>query len=211
MTELKKRIDEFRSDLGKIEPENIFHKHLLASRSPVLKAEQERDIVFEIAKSFDTPVTSVFLVGSAKLGFRMLGKEEDQRRNIPARDQFSVFDDYSDIDVAIISQSLFQSYWRKVHAYYAGGGFRHFSSWSHDDPAQKFTYYLMHGWIRPDALPATSNYDLRGDWVQKVDRVDNLRIAQAKVKVGLYFDAKFLTNYQVTSINKCKAILETRK
>lgn len=211
MISVEERIEEFRGDLETLDAEHVFHKHLLASRSPVLLPAQERNIVFEIAKSFDTPVTGVFLVGSAKLGFRLLAKGEDRARTIPQREQFSPFDDHSDIDVAIISQELFQAYWRKVCAFHAGGGYRHFSKWDESNPLHTFTYYLMQGWIRPDGLPASANYDMRGEWVSKVDRVDNLRLAPAKVKVGLYFDPKFLASYQIRAINKCKANLGKQK
>jgi hypothetical protein len=208
---IEERIATFKADLVDGALEQIFHKHLLASRSPVLKPEQERDIVFEISRSFAAPVTSVFLVGSAKLGFRMLPKDADTGNEIPARPQFSLFDDFSDIDVAIISQTVFLSYWNRAQDYYTQGGYQHFTRWDKTEPARAFAYYLMHGWIRPDALPATQNYDLRGEWFAKVDTVNALRIANAKVKVGLYFDPKFLTNYQVHSLRKCKSMIEATK
>jgi hypothetical protein len=207
---IQQRLSDFKTDLATGEFDEVFHKHFLASRSPVLQPKQERDIVFEVSRSFETPVTNVFLVGSAKLGFRMLPKDADSNQEIPARLQFSEFDDYSDIDVAIVSTELFLSFWKRARDYHAQSGYPNYRRWDATTAALPFAYYLVQGWIRPDALPASLGYDLRGEWFAKVDKVNSLRIADAKVKVGLFFDPQFLTYYQVNALKKCMKLSEAK-
>ncbi|RZI40621.1 hypothetical protein EGT07_21955 [Herbaspirillum sp. HC18] len=204
------RLEEFKSDiLDGMSSEAVFQKHLLASRSAVLTPQQERDLVLAIADSFNVPVTNIFLVGSAQLGFRLIGKKANVFKDIPERPQFSSFDDYSDIDVALISQSNFLTYWRRVHDFFRDAGFVHRERWKDDDPMHGFTYYLMQGWIRPDALPGTGHYNIKQEWTEKVDQITNMKIADYRVTVGLYFDAKFLTTYQANSISKVAKILRS--
>ncbi len=205
MTKLT-RLQSFLVDIKKSDMscERIAQKHILAARSEHLSDDQERDLRIAVADSFKVPVTSVCVVGSAKLGFRLFRKPANQKRNTPDRPQFSTFDDFSDVDVAVISQATFLSHWRKVYEFYSDGGYTTRGNWIGNQESNSFSYFLTHGWVRPDHLPGTGEYDQRVTWDAKVNEINQRKIVPVAVKVGLYFDDKFLTGYHANGIRKIK-------
>ena len=200
------RLKTFREDIAVADPsfEQIVQKHILAARCETLDEIQERDLRIVVSEVFKVPITSVCVVGSAKLGFRMFKKPANSLKQLPERLQFSPFDDYSDIDVAIISQANFLTHWRKVYDYFRDGGYESRSNWTGSDENHNFGFYLMQGWIRPDAMPGTGIYDQKSAWQTKVNEINAKKIAQVAIKVGLYFDEKFLVGYHANAIRKCK-------
>lgn len=205
------RLQNFLSDVtdDKLTFDQIVQKHILAARSEKLDDEQERDLRIAVSDSFNIPVTSVCIVGSAKLGFRLFPKPK-VGKDIPERAQFSEFDDHSDIDVAIISQGKFLSHWRTVYNFFRVGGYAPRSSWKPQTENHDFSYNLTRGWIRPDAMPGTGAYDQKSKWQSQVDLINQKRIIPYAVKVGLYFDDQFLMGYHANGIQKCKEIYAKR-
>ena len=199
------RLESFKYDIEKTELsfERLVQKHILAARSEMLNDDQERDLRMAVADSFKVPITSVCVVGSAKLGFRLFAKPR-KGNDRPERPQFSTFDDYSDVDVAIISQANFLFHWRKVYDFFRDGGYSPKNRWTQEETNHDFGFYLMQGWVRPDAMPGTGDYDQKSAWQAKVDEINQKRIIQVGVKVGLYFDDKFLMGYHANAIRKCK-------
>jgi len=200
------RLKSFLNDINdnKMSFERIAQKHILAARSEKLNDDQERDLRIAVSDSFKVPITSVCIVGSAKLGFRLFHKGANEKKGIPERMQFSTFDDYSDVDVAIISQGSFLSHWRKVYEFFSDGGYTSRGNWIHNSESNDFSYFLTHGWVRPDYLPGTGDYDQKSIWQSKVNEINKKRIVGVAVKVGLYFDDKFLTGYHANGIRKIK-------
>lgn len=205
MAELS-RLQSFLNDIKKSEMsyERIAQKHILAARSENLSDDQERDLRIAVSDSFKVPVTSVCVVGSAKLGFRLFGKASNPKRDIPELKQFSAFDDFSDVDVAIISQGTFLAHWRKVYEFFSDGGYTPRGNWVTNADSNNFSYFLTHGWVRPDHLPGTGDYDQKLAWQAKVNEINQKNIVPVAVKVGLYFDDKFLTGYHANGIRKIK-------
>jgi hypothetical protein len=199
------RVSEFKSDLFSMHAQAVFEKHVLASRSATLEAATERDLLLAISREFQTSVASIFIVGSAQLGFRLLAKQGDTERELPMREQFSSFDNHSDIDVAIVNRDLFLFHWHGVNNFYRSSGYSHFSKWSSHDERRAYSYYLMQGWLRPDALPGSGDFDHRAKWTKRVDQINQTRITHFPVKIGVYYDERFLVAYQTNSIEKCKA------
>lgn len=200
------RLEEFKADIsdGSLSLEKIVHKHILAARSVVLADDEERDLRIAISEKFEVPITTICIVGSAKLGFRLLLKPRNVKKQLPERPQFSEFDDYSDVDVAIISQSRFLMHWRKVYDYFRDGGYTSQNAWKSDETNQKHSFYLMQGWVRPDAMPGTGLYNQQEAWTTKVNEVNQMRIVKVPIKIGLYFDDKFLIGYHANAIRKSK-------
>lgn len=200
------RLDSFLSDINSshLTCERIAQKHILAARSENLTDEQERDLRIAVSDSFKVPVSSICVVGSAKLGFRLFKKLPNQRKNIPELAQFSSFDNYSDVDVAIISQGTFLSHWRKVYEFFSDGGYTTRGNWIVNSASNDFSYFLTHGWVRPDFLPGDGAYDQKIAWQTKVNEINKKNIVQVAVKVGLYFDDKFLTGYHANGIRKIR-------
>ncbi|MDD2179933.1 hypothetical protein OIN59_21035 [Acidovorax sp. D2M1] len=179
-------------------------KHILAARSENLSNDQERDLRIAVSDSFKVPVTAVCVVGSAKLGFRLFRKAPNVKKDTPERAQFSAFDDYSDVDVAVISQGTFLSHWRKVYEFFSDGGYTSRGNWVGNPESNDFSYFLTHGWVRPDYLPGTGDYDQRQAWQARVNEINKKKIVSVPVKVGLYFDDKFLMGYHANGIRKIK-------
>lgn len=200
------RLKSFLNDVNenKLSNERIAQKHIFAARSENLSDDQERDLRIAVSDSFKVPVTSVCVVGSAKLGFRLFRKPQNQRQNSPELAQFSLFDDYSDVDVAVISQGTFLSHWRRVYEFFSDGGYTSRGNWVGNTESNNFSYFLTHGWVRPDFLPGTGDYDQRLAWQAKVNEINQKKIVQVAVKVGLYFDDRFLTGYHANGIRKIK-------
>ena len=106
---------------------------------------------------------------------------------LPELAQFSSFDNYSDVDVAIISQGTFLSHWRKVYEFFSDGGYTTRGNWIVNSASNDFSYFLTHGWVRPDFLPGDGAYDQKIAWQTKVNEINKKNIVQVAVKVGLYF------------------------
>jgi hypothetical protein len=200
------RLQSFLNDINgnKMSYERIAQKHILAARSERLSNDEERDVRIAVSDSFKVPVTSICIVGSAKLGFRLFRKPQNEKKKEPERPQFSTFDDYSDVDVAVISQGRFLAHWRKVYDFFSDGGYTSRDNWVGNSETNNFSYFLTHGWVRPDYLPGTGNYDQKLAWQDKVNEINQKKIVQVGVKVGLYFDDKFLMGYHANGIRKIK-------
>ena len=102
------------------------------------------DLKKEISTQF--PVKSknnIIVVGSAKLGF-----------SIAPRKRFRDIQDESDIDVAIIDEELFDSYWERLFEFNINVKSR---SEKEEGLYQKFLEYFFKGWLRPDLFPFNFN------------------------------------------------------
>lgn len=199
------RLNSLLSDINKNEMSygRIAQKHIIAARSETLNNDQERDLRIAVSDSFGVSVTSVCVVGSAKLGFRLF-KKPAKGNDTPERLQFSAFDDYSDVDVAIISQNIFLSHWRNVYSFFSDGGYTSRNNWQSNKETNNFSFFLTQGWVRPDYLPGTGDYDRKILWQSKVNEINKKKIVHVGVKVGLYFDDEFLMGYHANGIRKIK-------
>lgn len=94
----------------------------------------------EISTQFPVKSKSnIIVVGSAKLGF-----------SIAPRKRFRDIQDDSDIDVAIIDEDLFDSYWERLFEFNINIKSR---SERDEELYQKFLQYFFKGWLRPDLFP----------------------------------------------------------
>jgi hypothetical protein len=140
----------------------------------------------EIADFLSVHPNEVIVVGSTKLGFSI----------VPAK-RYSPFGDQSDIDVAIISQRRFDLIWTSVFEYEHEIGF-----WANRD---KFSKYLLRGWIRPDKLPPSRKFSFGNDWFEFFRQLAaSGRFGDIKVSGGLYREWNFLEKYQSICVDKCK-------
>lgn len=186
-------LSEFRSDVLSLGDQEMLDRYYYSGGAAVLMESQTAELRRTIAAHHEVPMRDVILVGSAKLGFTVTTKKD--------RPIFSEFGNDSDIDVAIVSERLYERYWRIAYRYWAETG-----DWSR---VERFRKYMFRGWFRPDLLPAGEDYPEQKAWW------DFLLSLQAsgtfgpyKIRVGVYHDEFFWESYASSAFDRCRRALE---
>src|SRR5690606_12928931 len=131
---------------------------------------------------------------SAKLGFTVVAKEK--------RPIFSPFGNTSDIDVAIISSSLFTELWGEALNFFTDHG-----DWP---DANSFRKFLMRGWLRPDRLPKSADFQRSHDWFEFFRKLTaSGECGPYKISGGVYFNERFWETYASSSFANCRLAIET--
>ena len=101
--ESKERLDAFKRELRRLSATQIVRKHILFGECCMLSQDKYFDLRSEVADHFRLHPNEVLVVGSAKLGFSV----------VPGK-KYRLFGDESDIDVALVSSTLFDELWKQV-------------------------------------------------------------------------------------------------
>lgn len=192
--------EHFIALLGEMSDEDIADKVLLTGGAEHVA---ESDIVYiarRIAEVFAAPRedVQVYVVGSAKLGFSIAEKRRKDSDPLP---RFRPFRAESDIDLAVISRSVFDAIWGELsrHAYSFP-----YIPWR----SGRLGEYLVHGWLRPDHFPRTR---LRkcDDWWDLCRRLSREpTFGRRAVRGGLFYSYGDLVRYQQRSVASCRKGLE---
>jgi hypothetical protein len=183
--------DQFRQLLRSKTAEEIVETYILSddpgpftTRDALGLLEMQARVIFGLQED---NLLSTIVVGSAKLGFALLGK--------PARngaDRKPAYRGYtpgeSDIDVAVVSPVLYTLIWRDLARF---GAKEAFFPWRTD-----LASYMLHGWIRPDKFPSAAPRRCN-DWkamVQKVSRMEPFKYK--RLRCALFHSRHFLQIYQ---------------
>ena len=180
------RLDSFKNDLTLMTVRAIIRKHIVFGECFALNNDRHYDLREKVATHFSLHPNEVLLVGSGKLGF-----------SIAPTKRYQAFNDSSDIDIVLISSSLFDNIWMQVFNYKSDVGY-----WENE---QKFKEYLFKGWIRPDMLPPSRNFDLCKDWwefFENLSKSDDY--SRFKIRAGLYKSFHFLESYQSICVSSCQ-------
>lgn len=179
-------VEEFKADLARLSSEQVFRRHLLTGSCDKISDEKVYLLRELISKQFNVDFVDVVIVGSSNLGF-----------SIKPSKRYVGFGDDSDIDVAIVSSTLFENVWKEVFLYSQSG-----ADWP--KRAQFFRYHCR-GWVRPDKMPNSRIFSFSNFWWDFFKDL-HLRenISPYKIKAGLYFSHFFLESYQTISIDQCK-------
>ena len=135
--------------LDKIEKANSNDEYLRIVRKYIIHGipfvfKDNPDLYYDfreqIANHWHVGFQEVLILGSGKLGY-------SYHKN-------SVFSDESDIDVAIVNQSLFESFCPKIRnfQYRMDSGLETLTSYEKKE-YNRFLSYMIKGWMRPDILP----------------------------------------------------------
>ena len=122
-------VNKFKRDICELDLSVAVQKHLTYGPCCLLSSDAYFELKREIAQQFKLHPTQVLVVGSAKLGFSIVPKK-----------RYRLFNDESDIDVALVAPQLFEEVWTEVYDYWYGSAY-----W---DQHQTFCNYLFQGWIR---------------------------------------------------------------
>ena len=142
------------------------------------------------------------IVGSAKIGFTLRHKPArgDESERLP----FAEFNAGSDVDVAIISDRLFDDIWKACFSFWHTSGYA--NAGAYWPTGKHFRDYFFRGWMRPDHLPSQGSFKYKNDWFDYFRRLTSARAAgDYKITAGLYRESYFLEAYQTIAINQCKA------
>jgi hypothetical protein len=194
---MEDRINErkraFIQDFGRLSDVAIVRKHITLGPCCIFDEDAHFELKQEVAEHFDIHPSEVVVVGSSKLGF-----------SIAPQKRYRHFGDESDIDVAIVSPTLFDSIWHSVRRFRRDGGY-----WPEFDD---FSRYLFGGWIRPDKLPRSRTFPLRDDWWNFfIELTKSERYGRYKVRGALYRTWLHIEDYQKVCIEDCRQDQEQNK
>lgn len=144
-----------------------------------------------ISKYFNISFHEVFIVGSGKFGF--------------SYSKNTIFSYDSDIDVVLVSESLFDYYYEKICDYqYRMDKHHRLISLDEKKEYANFLRYLVKGWMRPDLLPISFQVELlKKEWFDffKSISYNKSSVGNYKVAGGLYKSYKYLEKYYISNIN----------
>jgi len=179
-------VQRFRSDLRYLPVSTLVQRHITYGDCYAIDQAQYFDLKSAIATNFNLHHSEVLIVGSAKLGL-----------SIVSHKRYRPFGDMSDIDVALISPSLFDEIWFEAFEYWRSGSY-----WP---DINQFREYLFRGWIRPDKLPPEKTFERSRQWWGFFRQLTNSQhFGPYKIKAGLYKSWHFLEAYQTKCIAECK-------
>lgn len=154
-----------------------------------------------IADKFEISHTKVSMVGSSKLGFSIA----------PSKKWNKIHED-SDIDIVIVSNELFDLYWKDIFKYHLEYAPRFLhplyvppGTISEEATYIKFLSYFFQGWLRPDLFPY--KYSKKLEWFDFFNSISFKEYDGRKVTAGLYRDENFYESYHIRNINNIRKML----
>lgn len=183
-------IAQFKKDIQNYNSDEIVQACIFTGATHVLGNMEYTKLRRIVAEKFSISHLHIHMVGSGKLGF-----------SIKPNRRYGLFNDESDIDLAIISPNLFESVWRTAFLYSKTGAY-----WPKRD---EFFSYLSEGWIRPDKFPKT-NFDpfFQEWWDFFMGLTRSRQFGDFPVRAGIYQSEFFLEQYQKICVEQCKRELE---
>lgn len=199
-------LDDFDAELDcQNDEESILdfcRKHVLHGTPYVFRSRDEEFYEFRkrIADKFRIPFHEIYITGSAKLGFSPFKKKP--------------FDFDSDIDVALVSPSLFEQIMENVADYQMR--IRKNRAVIHVKELEmyhSFLEYVALGWIRPDKLPISFQMRaIKDDWFNFFRSISDGKseVGNFRVNAGVFKSYQHLENYTLSGINDIKRSKDLR-
>lgn len=188
--------EEFKERLLNDTTENILNDILLGEGDIHVTIEQKRYILKILSEKFSVPLNSMRLivVGSAKLGFSISEKNIKDSLPLP---RYRSFSPQSDIDLAIISQPIFDTIWNELSNYSFGVPYYPWQS-------NKFGDYMVCGWMRPDHFPKRVRLRKCDDWWDTFRFLSSRQfLGRRRIRAGLFYSFDQLKIYQSKALLEC--------
>lgn len=128
------------------------------------------------------------MVGSAKLGF-----------SIAPHQLWKPFDDLSDIDMVIVSNSVFDTFWKDLYDFNINLTVR---TREEQVSYNKFRNYFFKGWIRPDFFPFS--YPQRKQWFEFFKSISYGEYGYRKVTGAIFRDMDFFERYHAMNVRRLR-------
>jgi hypothetical protein len=197
MEEFLNRLTEIETDEGLID---FCRRHALHGTPAVFRGDEDAYYSFRkrIAENFGISFHEVFVTGSAKLGFSPFKQK--------------LFDLESDIDVALISASLYDRIMSSIHDYQMElRENRKAVTYDEIKGYHKFLEYGAIGWMRPDLLPSSFRVNqLKQDWFAFFDSISYGRseVGNYKVTAGAFKSYGHLERYTLSGLRSLRTKLQ---
>ncbi|MCF2514872.1 hypothetical protein LVY65_07315 [Sphingomonas sp. G124] len=186
-------VEEFKQRLQADSLQELADEFLLADGAAHVTEDQFNLIRQKLADSYglDDEAIKIIVTGSAKLGFSLIEKR-DEDGNV--RPRFRPFSVESDIDVAVLSPQIFDLVWFELSAFAAN---RPWFPLAH----KKLGPYLVSGWLRPDHFPNSGALMNCRKWFPIFAGLSaDIRFGRRKVRAGLFYSLEQLRQYQMRSL-----------
>jgi hypothetical protein len=195
-------IEQFKADLQHLSASEIFEQYIAVEECAGFPELNQTGLRQRVADHFGISADQVVVVGSAKVGFCLTDKRvKDGEGPRPA---FSPFDDQSDVDLAIVSDGLFDDIWKRSFEFWHTSGYA--QGWGYWSSGKDFRNYIFRGWMRPDKLPSEGLFRYKDEWFDFFRLLVSERAAgDYRITAGLYRESYFLQAYQSIAISACKA------
>lgn len=190
-------LEDFKIDCQELVTDDIVQKYLIDGASYFFDHYNLDEYKFkkEIALSLGVHIRNIAIVGSGKLGFSLKPDPD-----IPSFFPFKQFDDgrVSDLDIAIVSEKLFEIQLQKLFEY--TGHYTNHDLWSKSTDRKSLAFYILKGWIKPEYVPG--GYDISekiGDFQTEYQ----VKFGR-EVNIGIYHSWYYFENYHKKNIQNIK-------
>ena len=195
---------EFQQLLAQKSAEDIVSEKILSNGSFALTDDLLDEMHRDLCAAFNLGLDKVkiYVVGSGKLGFSIAEKFDKKNRILLPR--YRSFSAESDIDIAVVSQTLYYLIWRELAAH------------AHDDDYymrnSEQGAYMLWGWLRPDFFPKSAKLTFcERWWHQFYSYSADTRFGRRDIRGGLYYTKWFLEAYQQRAVRACQLDEELKR
>jgi hypothetical protein len=189
-------VQEFKDAILRDDIDTVLADILLNDEAKHVTLEQREFVKEKISEKFNVNPESIriIIVGSAKLGFSI---SEKSRKELPMLPRYRSFNATSDIDIAIISQPIFELIWNELSDYSFGVPYYPWKS-------NKLGDYLVCGWMRPDHFPKWVRLRKCDDWWDLFSFLSSRQsLGRRKIRAGLFYNFEQLKTYQSKALQEC--------
>ena len=218
---IEEKLALFKADIkeGILTAESIFTKHIIDSKSYYFESgntkASEDSIKLIISKAFNIDHNLVKIVGSGKLGFSL--KPENLFTHFDAKFNFTKVNNHkSDIDIAIVSNELYENIGLKLYNFTLG----YKQKWNKNEYYNEinkspFDYplcyiyfeYFTKGWFRPDLKPQGFDFCVKGKYeILKFKLYEKLK---RKASIAIYQNDFYFKDYHLNNIKNIMYKLNT--
>jgi hypothetical protein len=197
MRKIEMQVEEYKkkiSCLGDDDEKDMFTQEYFFHGIPVyLKEAEYFRFRKRIAVYFGVNFYDVMIVGSCKFGFSPY--------------KFKCFSLNSDVDVVIISEILFEKYYKLLCSYEYQRKQNIFRlDTEQDKDYRRFLRYFITGWMRPDLLPqnTTDFKEIKEGWDDFFRGISygKSEVGDYRVKCGLFKSYYYAEKYYRSSLDK---------
>jgi|CXWL01.1.fsa_nt_gi hypothetical protein len=182
------RLDEFKRDLTSLSSNAVVQRHITCRDPAGIELQTYIQTRERIAQNFRIHPTAVTIVGSCQLGFS-LKKEK----------RFKQFDLSSDVDIAIVSGTLFDEFWDSIFDLVQFD-----RNWAANS-GKRFARDLFCGWLSPSTLPNDPRLTPAREWSEFFAALTRARLCGIRRITGrLYRDWGRLEAYQRIMVDQCQ-------
>lgn len=191
---MDEKIKEFKEDCLQADINIIVQKYLLDGSCYFFDVKQKGDeFIFkkDIADSLNVHIRDIAIVGSGKLGFSIKPDKDNKGLFL-----YKKFDEVkkSDIDIAIVSNTLFESQLIKMYEYTSQ--YTNHEHWKKETDRNSFAKYILKGWLKPDFIP--KGYEISEE-IQKVTSAYKRKYGR-DINIGIYKSWYFFEAYHINNI-----------